>query len=166
MFPRKGAIFMTAIKGIVTVILAAASGLATAGTIYKYERPDGTTVYSDSPVKGAKLVERLDFQEPPPAGAPAQQARDGSADDFAASRLEAIDEADMRLQGAARALRDAEQRQEKGVEPLPGERLGTVGGKSRLAPSYFDRQQNNAADVDAARAALDEAYRLKNAVRE
>jgi hypothetical protein len=41
-----------------------------------------------------------------------------------------------------------------------------VGGKSRLAPSYFDRQQNNAADVDAARAALDEAYRLKNAVRE
>jgi len=52
------------------------------------------------------------------------------------------------------------------VEPLPGERLGVVGGNSRLTPGYFARQRADAADVDAARAALDEAYRMRNEVRE
>ena len=31
-------------------------------------------------------------------------------------------------------------RRERGIEPLPGERLGIAGGGSRLAPAYFERQ--------------------------
>jgi hypothetical protein len=52
------------------------------------------------------------------------------------------------------------------VEPLAGERLGNVGGHSRLTPDYFERQRALAAEVDAARARLDEAYRMRNRLRE
>lgn len=155
---------MTAIKGILALLLAGASALAAADTIYKYER-DGRTVYSDSPVKGAKLVERIDLPAPPPAvQAPRGEPR--GASELAETRAAELDAADAQIREAARVLKEAEARQQQGTEPLPGERLGKVGGGSRLAPSYFNRQQDNAADVDAARANLDEAYRLRNQVRE
>jgi hypothetical protein len=52
------------------------------------------------------------------------------------------------------------------MEPLPGERRGKVDGHTRLTPEYFERQHAAAEAVDAARADLDAAYRLKNEVRE
>ena len=155
---------MTAIKGILALLLAGASALAAADTIYKYER-DGRTVYSDSPVKGAKLLERIDLPAPPPAvQAPRVEPR--GASELADTRAAELAAADAQIKEAARVLKEAEARQEQGAEPLPGERLGTVGRNSRLAPSYFSRQQDNATEVDMARARLDEAYRLRNQVRE
>src|SRR5262249_39081477 len=97
------------------------------------------------------------------AEAPSQRK---AVDDLASSRTAELDEADTRIKAAAQALKEAEERRQEGIEPLPGERLGTAGGKSRLAPKYFTRQRDNAADVDAARANLDEAYRLRNDVRD
>jgi len=156
---------MTAIKGILALLLAGASALAAADTIYKYQR-DGRTVYSDSPVKGAKLVERIDLPAPPPAVSPARGETGGSVSDLAETRAAELAAADAQIKEAARVLKEAEARQEQGAEPKPGERLGTAGGNSRLAPSYFSRQQDNATEVDMARARLDEAYRLRNQVRE
>ena len=156
---------MTAIKGILALLLAGASAMAAADTIYKYER-DGRMVYSDSPVKGAKLLERIDLPAPPPAvQAPRAEPRGGMSE-LAETRAAELNAADEQIKEAARVLKEAEARQQQGIEPLPGERLGKVGGGSRLAPGYFNRQQDNAADVDAARANLDEAYRLRNQVRE
>ena len=156
---------MTAIKGILALLLAGASALAAADTIYKYER-DGRMVYSDSPVKGAKLIERIDLPAPPPpVQAPRAEPRGGMSE-LAETRAAELNAADEQIKEAARVLKEAEARQQQGIEPLPGERLGKVGGGSRLAPSYFNRQQDNAADVDSARANLDEAYRLRNQVRE
>jgi hypothetical protein len=40
------------------------------------------------------------------------------------------------------------------------------GGTSRLTEEYFARQRAAAAAVEAARAELDEAYRMRNEVRE
>jgi hypothetical protein len=114
-------------------------------------------------VKGAKLIGQFDLVPSPPAE-PAPPPK--NADEVADRRGAALDEADAQIKAADRALTEALERQQKGMEPLPGERLGNAGGHSRLAPSYFARQQDYAADVDAARAALDEAYRLKNAVRD
>jgi len=156
---------MTAIKGIVVLFAAASAIPALADTVYKYERPDGRLIYSDSPVKGAKLIGQFDLVPSPPAE-PAPPPAKTSADEIADRRGAALDEADARIKAADRALTAALERQQKGMEPLPGERVGNVGGHSRLAPGYFARQQDYAADVDAARAALDEAYRLKNAVRD
>ena len=61
---------------------------------------------------------------------------------------------------------------QQAVEPLAGERLGNVSKSgsdkhsSRLGPDYFTRQQRAADEVAAARARLDEAYRLRNELRE
>jgi hypothetical protein len=114
-------------------------------------------------VKGAKLIGQFDLV-PSPAAEPVPPA--AAPDEIVDRRGLALDEADAKIKAADRALTQALERQQKGMEPLPGERLGNAGGHSRLAPSYFARQADYAADVDAARAALDEAYRLKNAVRD
>ena len=82
------------------------------------------------------------------------------------SRAQALEAAVAEIKAAEQALRDAEDRQRRAVEPLPGERLGTFGGRSRLDPAYFERQRAMAAEVDAARARLDEAYRLRNQLRD
>jgi len=56
-------------------------------------------------------------------------------------------------------------RREAGVEPLPGERSGNVRGGSRLAPSYFERQQALDGEVSAAQRRLEDAYARRNEVR-
>jgi len=156
---------MTAIKGIVAIFLATGAALASAEPIYKYQRPDGTVIYSDSSIKGAKLIGQLDLPPPPPAAARRPQV---PAADYALAeqRLQALDVADARIAAAAQALKSAEERQQQAIEPLPGERRGIVGGHSRLTPEYFARQRAIAAEVDAARADLDQAYRLRNDLRE
>ncbi len=82
------------------------------------------------------------------------------------SRAQALEAAVAEIKAAEQALRDAEDRQQRAVEPLPGERLANVGGRTRLGPAYFERQRAMAAEVDAARARLDEAYRLRNQLRD
>ncbi|TMH41048.1 MAG: DUF4124 domain-containing protein [Betaproteobacteria bacterium] len=159
---------MTTIKGIVALAFALAPVLAVADTVYKYQRPDGKVVYSDVPLRGAKLIGRFELVPLPPRGGARGDAAPGSADISRRTerRISALDAADADIKAAEQALKDAEERQQAGVEPLPGDRLGTVGGRSRLTPDYFERQRALAAEVDAARARLDEAYRQRNQLRE
>ncbi|HUL92542.1 MAG TPA: DUF4124 domain-containing protein [Burkholderiales bacterium] len=161
---------MTTIKGIVALALATGLASAAAETVYKYQRPDGKVIYSDSPVQGAKLIGRFELVPAPAeteAGrgeAPPRPAAAGAGSDRRGLALEA---ADARIKAADQALKDALERQQQAFEPLPGERLGNVGGStSRLTEAYFARQRAAAAAVDAARAELDEAYRQRNEVRE
>src|SRR5262249_32896842 len=133
---------MTAIKGIVALLLVAPPALAAADTIFKYQRPDGRIVYSDSTVEGAKRIGVLDLPTPPPV-----VARPRFSSEVAVTRRAELAAADAEIREATLALRNAEERQKQGVEPLPGERLGMVGGNSRLTESYFERQQALAEEV-------------------
>jgi uncharacterized protein DUF4124 len=160
---------MTTIKGLVALALASAMASAAAETVYKYQRPDGKVIYSDSPVQGAKLIGQFELvpapvQTQPERGEPPRQP--AAASQGADSRGAALDAADARVKAADLALKDAQERQQQSVEPLPGERLGNVGGRSRLTPEYFARQRAAAAEVEAARLELDQAYRARNEVRE
>jgi hypothetical protein len=159
---------MTAIKGIVAFFLATLASLVAADTVYKYQRPDGKVIYSDSPVKGAKLIGQFELVPVPTAPARSEPQRPSAATDSGAdSRARALEEAEARIKAADQALKDAQERQQQAVEPLPGERQGNVGGAtSRLTPEYFARQRAAEAEVDAARSELDEAYRARNEVRE
>ena len=160
---------MTTIKGIVALALALAPPLAAADTVYKYQRPDGKVVYSDVPLRGAKLIGRFELVPSPPRGGARGDAAPGSADvsGRAERRIAALDSADAEIKAAEQALKDAEERQQAGVEPLPGERLGNVGARSsRLGQQYFERQQALAAEVAEARARLERAYRMRNELRE
>src|SRR5258708_2542905 len=62
--------FMTPIKGLVTLVLALAPGFAAAETVYKYQRPDGSTLYSDVPLRGAKPIGRFELAPVPPPAKP------------------------------------------------------------------------------------------------
>jgi hypothetical protein len=161
--------FMTLIKGLVVLVVALAPAFAAAETVYKYQRADGSTVYSDVPLRGAKLIGRFELVPAPPAPAleRSKTARGaGNSEDLARQRTLGLDAAGAAIRAAEQSLKEAQERQQAGVEPLPGERLGNVGGRSRLAPDYFERQRALAAEADAARARLDEAYRQRNELRE
>lgn len=81
-------------------------------------------------------------------------------------RAEALEAAVAEIKAAEQALREAEDRQKLAVEPLPGERAANVDGRSRLGPEYFERQRAREAEVEAARARLEEAHRRRNQLRD
>jgi len=81
-------------------------------------------------------------------------------------RAHALDAAVAEIAAAEKALREAEENQKRALEPLPGERLGNVDGRSRLSPAYFERQKATAAKVEAARARLEAAYRRWDKLRD
>jgi hypothetical protein len=81
-------------------------------------------------------------------------------------RAQVLEAAAAEIKAAEQALREAQDRQQQAVEPLPGERARNVDGRSRLSPEYFERQRARAAEVDAARARLDEAHKLRNRLRD
>jgi hypothetical protein len=69
------------------------------------------------------------------------------------------------LQAALEAFRTAETAREAGREPLPGERLGTRAGYSRLNAAYTARQQQLEAALESARQRLAAARQAWNEVR-
>lgn len=149
----------------VAALLAALAGAGAAQTIYKYERPDGSVVYSDKPVKGAKLVERFTVAQAPtvqrtPPQAQAPQPRSEAPAANPASELEA---ADAEVRAAQKALEEAQARRQQGAEPLPGERIANAGGKtSRLTEDYFGRQAQLEQEVKDANQRLEQAYGRRN----
>ena len=159
---------MPAIKGIVALAVLIAPFACAADTVYKYRRPDGSVVYSDTPLRGARLIGRY-LLVPQPAAAGAEGPAPGRGTDPAERarlRSQSLEAADARIKAAELALKQAEDRQQAGVEPLPGERIGNAPRGSRLGPEYFARQRRLADDVERAQAQLDEAYRLRNELRD
>ncbi|MCC6611295.1 MAG: DUF4124 domain-containing protein [Burkholderiales bacterium] len=144
-----------------TLCLGIAGGSALAQKLQKYRTPDGKIVYSDRPVPGAHLVDEVAPPPPPDpeatAAARAATAREGKAVDEAAGKRAGKVPSGSAENDAAAALERAKQTLERGREPLPGERLGTVSGKSRLSEEYFARQRTNEAAVAEAQARLDKA---------
>lgn len=131
---------------------------AVAQTLYKSVMPDGRVVYGDKPAPGATKVEesKVDTSK---KGIGVTTPREAEAlRDLEKSR-DRREAAGVKLQAAEEALRQAEAALAAGKEPLPGERIGTAGGASRLGDAYYARQkkltdtvQNAQRNVEAARA--------------
>ncbi len=141
------------------------SATATAQTLNKYVMPDGRVVYSDRPVPGGKLVREVAPPTPvdPAARSKAEEAAQRDREAVSASR-ERIDERNAQrdaqrktVQQLRAELEEAKRNLEQGVEPLPGEHSGNVGGGSRLNQAYWSRQEANKNKVEAAQRALDQA---------
>jgi hypothetical protein len=136
-----------------------------AQAVYKSTMPDGRVIYSDAPIPGAKKVEQMAVTAPSPGGgAPAAGERaPGEAkalqqeEQQLRARMAERDAKQQRVRDAEKALRQAEEAKRNGEEPLPGERLGTAGGGSRLSDEYWERQKQLEQNVDLARKALNDA---------
>jgi len=153
-----------------TILVAAAvclglGGVAQAQALKKYITPDGKTVYSDTPVPGAKEVGEV---KPPPKVAPADRSQAEAAAQRDAKDAQALDKRleqrsaqQNRVAAAEAKLEEAKRTLAEGKEPLPGERKGTAGGASRLTDEYWQRQKANQQAVENAQRALDAARAAK-----
>ncbi|TFW02985.1 hypothetical protein E4K72_13275 [Oxalobacteraceae bacterium OM1] len=147
-----------------------------ANKAYRQVMPDGSIVYSDKPVKGAKIDETIEVEPPlhgtqvevdtrkKPAAKP--QSRPVPVQRVGAipppDRKRTSDEAQSEVVRAEMQLEDARKRQQAGVEPVAGERTGNANGTSRLNDTYWKRQQDLAQDVEEAHDALRKAQAERN----
>lgn len=150
-----------------------------ATTVYRQVTPDGRIIYSDKAIKGARVDQTLHIDTPPkgtqwvtesgprPAIPPQTERTE-------VSRVNAIpqsgqrrtaDDATSDVIRAEMLLEDAKERLQAGVEPLPGERTGNVGGGSRLNPVYDARQKKLAQEVADAEARLKKAIAERDSLR-
>jgi hypothetical protein len=129
---------------------------AAAQVLYKSTMPDGRTVYSDKPEPDAVKVEetRPDISKRGIGGTTSREQ--DALKELETARLKREGGGEV-VRAAERALKDAEAARAAGKEPLPGERVGTAGGASRLNEAYYDRQRKLDEAVDKARRELDAA---------
>jgi hypothetical protein len=143
-----------------------------AQTVYKSTMPDGHIVYGQKAVKGAAKVQKLEPAlpaievEPEAAEALRRREREQAAeiDKRLAVRRSARERSDAEVVTAQEALGAAEKALVAGQEPLPGERVATVDGGSRLSQEHFDRVKALEDDVKAAKERLDRARRERNVI--
>jgi hypothetical protein len=146
--------------------------------LYRQLLPDGRVIYSDKPVKGAKLDDTLTVD--PESNGKSWKSESGKrptlpsrAERTTVQRVPSIpplnkrktlDEAEADVIKAEMLLEDAKKHQQAGVEPLPGERTGNVGGGSRLNERYEARQKVLAKEVAEAEAMLQRSRDERNSV--
>jgi hypothetical protein len=143
---------------------------AGAQKIYKQQLPDGTVVYADHRIKGAKLLYQVTITDAPPqpveqAAASHPDAETVALDKRLRERAQALELAQLEIVDAGRALEAAKHRLEAGKEPLPGEMQSTAMGATRLLPQYSERLRQLEDDIAKAQARLDRAYVHNNQLR-
>ncbi len=174
------------IAAILTGMLAAPAGAQDivkpgpigepATTLYRQITPDGRVIYSDKPIKGAKLDDTLTID--PESNGKSWKSDSGKRPNVPAraeptpvqrvpsipplSKRKTLDQAEADVIKSEMLLEDARQRQKAGEEPLPGERTGIVGGGSRLNERYEMRQKALAREVAEAEAMLQRSRNERN----
>jgi len=151
-------------NGLLFVVSIALPAIGFAETIYKWRGSDGTQTYSQSPpahVDPAR-VEKIDVEtlsrEQHRAALRWLRAEDRKADEPVRKLEAAWKRADAGVKSGLASLRKAEAELANGRIARPGERLGNVGGGTRLTQAYFDRLRALETKVDQAKQALDRAY--------
>ena len=144
------------------VALAALAPAVGAQGVYKYTDPAGRIVYTDDPAAGGSAARLVETPAPPAAPVPAAalSASERKLLDQASQRAASLDRAVADIVAAHAELRAAEERRERGIEPIEGERQG-----HRFRPEYWQRQQALKDGVDIARAKLNDAIERRNEAR-
>jgi hypothetical protein len=143
---------------------------AAAQRIYKQQLPDGSVVYADHRIKGAKLLYQVTVPDEAPAPLARAEASARSADAAALDqrlreRTSALDRAHREIVVAERAVEEAKRQLETGKELLPGELQTSATGGTRVLPEYFDRIKKLEDNVTKAQTRLDRVYSERNQLR-
>ena len=143
---------------------------AVAQKIYKQQLPDGSVVYADHRIKGAKLLYRVEMPVVPAPPAVRADAARSSADTAALDqrlreRTRALDRTQREIVDAERAVEEAKRQLEVGKELLPGEIQTSAAGATRVLPEYYDRIKKLEENAAKAQTRLDRAYSERNQLR-
>ncbi len=135
-----------------------------AQTLKKYLTPDGKTIYSDTPVPGARVVGNVTAPPPPdPAVIEAARQRElaaGAEANRQAEKLLKEQETErLRSEDTSAKLKKARDALELGRTPKPGDRIGTAGGGSHFSEEYRARQRTNEDEVKRAEEELNKDRR-------
>ena len=141
---------------------ASASSVTVGQTIYKLQQADGRTVYSDKVLPKMKVQKEMtDHQSElsiiPPPGPVAATQETQLSNGRIAGQLAEHDRLFRERNQAMTDLETARRAKADGEEPLPGERTGTVSGRSRLNEAYWARQNALQRSVDLAQRRLERA---------
>jgi Domain of unknown function (DUF4124) len=158
------------VAALVALTAAFAVPASQAESVYKSTLPDGHVVYGNTPAKGAAKVQKLEPAAPvvevEPQAAEAQRQREkaqaGELDKRLAARQSAREKTDAAVRTEEGALVAAEKALAAGREALPGERMATADGGSRLSEGHFERLKSLENDVKVAQERLDKARRERN----
>lgn len=148
-----------------------AQGTPGGSTVYRITLPDGRVVLTDRPPEktaGTPANAKVEtLQTLPPrsaaetAAAKERLQRDRAALERARAERQAAStvsaQRDARVAAAQQRVLEAEARQKAAAEPREGDFTANAGGGTRLNDAFHARQAQAAADVAAARAALDAA---------
>jgi hypothetical protein len=137
---------------------------AEAGFLYKSTMPDGKVIYGDAPMPGATKVDKtrpdtskkgITAATPKETEALRRLESERASSAAAANSQQATPT--YTAAGLEAKLRELELAREKAKEPLPGERIGTAGGASRLTDAYWERQKRLDQSLDSLRKDIDSA---------
>ena len=158
-------------QSLVLAVLIALPSSGHAETIYKWRGNDGTVTYSQSAPADADpgRVEKIDVETLSPAQHRAALrwlwAEEHKADAGVRKLEAAWNHADAQVKSALGELRKGEAALAAGRAPRPGERLGTVGGGSRLTQAYFDRLHALEMRVEREKQRLDLSYQQRDSLK-
>jgi hypothetical protein len=140
----------------VWMLFSALAMPAAAQTLYKSTLPDGRVVYGDKPDPSAVKSEPIKPDTKKIGVVPPSARETATLNELERARIKR-EGGDSRTRTAEEALKKAEAALEAGKEPLPGERIGTAGGASRLTDDYWKRQKKLEEAVESARRNVEKA---------
>ncbi len=138
------------------VLVAALALRADAQVLYKSTLPDGRVVYGDKPDPAAVKSEPIKPDTAKIGVVPPTARETATLNELERARLKR-EAGESSTRTAEEALKKAEAAREAGKEPLPGERLGTASGASRLTDDYWKRQKKLEEAVESARREAEQA---------
>ncbi|MGB9094845.1 MAG: DUF4124 domain-containing protein [Gallionella sp.] len=139
--------------------------------VYKFTGPNGVTVYTQvlpenhPPGEVTTITIRTLPAEQQRAALRMLDAMQRETDAGIEKQRSMLDEADRKVNDAISKLQHAEAELQSGSVPTGADRIGKVGGGTRLRESYFRRVEKLQRAVDKAKRELDQAYRERNNLR-
>ena len=139
--------------------------------VYKYTGPNGVTVYSQvlpenhPPGEVTTITIKSLPVEQRRAALRMLDAMQRETDTRIEKQRSKLDEADRNINDAISKLQHAEAGLQSGSVPTGADRIGKVGGGTRLRESYFQRVEKLQRAVDKAKLELEQAYRQRNNLR-
>jgi hypothetical protein len=156
---------------LLLIALALVATTVQAQAVFRSDMPDGSVVYGDKPAPGAKETKKITLppsnistttRQTAPTSKPAPASAPAPAPEAKKSPVEIADDQVVR---AEEELKAAQAALEAGRDAREGERVGMVGGRSRLSEDYFERIKSLEAAIIAAQKKLEDAYERRRYAR-